>query len=47
MYEERFLKKFRFTRVNNFPFLVVYKIKNDLVVINAVFHTSRNPKRFL
>jgi toxin ParE1/3/4 len=45
-YEERFSKKFRFARVNDFPFAVVFKIKGTLVIINSVFHTSRNPKKF-
>lgn len=45
-YEEKFIKKFRFAPVHSFPYLVVFKIKGDLIVINAVFHTSRNPKPF-
>ena len=46
-YQERFLKKFRYANVHGFPFVVVFKIKKELVVINSVFHTSRNPKRFV
>jgi toxin ParE1/3/4 len=46
-YEKRFSKKFRFARVHDFPFVVVFKIKDELVIINSVFHTSRNPKRFV
>lgn len=46
-YQERFSRKFRFANVHNFPFVVVFKIKNQLVVVNSVFHTSRNPKRFI
>jgi plasmid stabilization system protein ParE len=46
-YQERFLKKFRFAVVHGFPFVVVFKIKKQLVVVNSVFHTSRNPKRFI
>jgi len=46
-YEEKFSKQFRFARVAVFPFVVVFKIKEDRVVINAVFHTSRNPKKFV
>lgn len=44
-YEEKFVKKFRFAPVRNFPYLVTFKIKGDVVVIAAVFHTSRNPKQ--
>jgi len=46
-YQERFSKKFRFAKVHDFPFVVVFKIKKALVVVNSVFHTSRNPKRFV
>lgn len=46
-YQERFSKKFRYANVHVFPFVVVFKIKKELVVINSVFHTSRNPKRFV
>jgi hypothetical protein len=46
-YEEKFSKKFRFAKVNDFPFVVVFKIKQQMVVVNSVFHTSRNPKRFV
>jgi len=45
-YPEKYLKKFRFALIHDFPFFIVFKIKGDLVVINSVFHTSRNPKRF-
>jgi len=46
-YEEKFSKKFRFANVNIFPFVIVFKIKGKEVIVNAVFHTSRNPKRFV
>jgi plasmid stabilization system protein ParE len=46
-YEQKFSKQFRFAMLNIFPYLVVFKIKNQLVIVNAVFHTSRNPKKFI
>jgi hypothetical protein len=46
-YQERFSKTFRYAKVHDFPFVVVFKIKKELVVVNSVFHTSRNPKRFV
>ncbi len=46
-YQIRFSKNFRFALVKDFPFLVVFKVKGDSIVINSVFHTSKNPKRFL
>ena len=35
----------RRVKVNGFPYLVVYEIENDYIVVNSVFHTSRSPKR--
>ena len=29
--------------LNKFPFLVHYTIENNIIVISAVLHTSRNP----
>ena len=46
-YEEKFSKKFRFAKVADFPFVVVFKVKKQLVIVNSVFHTSRNPKKFV
>jgi hypothetical protein len=46
-YEEKFSKKFRYAQVDDFPFVVVFRIKKQIVIINAVFHTSRNPKKFV
>jgi hypothetical protein len=45
-YEEKFAKRFRFAPVHVFPYLVIFKIKGDFVVINAVFHTNRNPRKY-
>ena len=47
LYQERFSKTFRYAKVHDFPFVVVFKIKKQIVVVNSVFHTSRNPKRFV
>jgi len=46
-YEAKFPKSFRFAGVNNFPYLVVFKVKQRTVIVNAVFHTSRSPKKFV
>jgi hypothetical protein len=46
-YEEKFSKKFRFAIVNDFPYVIVFKIKKQLVIVNTIFHTSRNPKKFV
>lgn len=46
LYEERFSNDFRFTRITDFPYMIVYKVKGQIVIVNAVFHTSRNNKDF-
>ena len=46
-YQERFSKTFRYAGAQDFPFVVVFKIKKQVVIVNSVFHTSRNPKRFV
>lgn len=30
--------------MKHFPFVILYEIDKDLIYIDAVFHTSRNPK---
>jgi hypothetical protein len=42
-------KMFRESRMNSFPFLIIYRInkKKRIIRIVSVFHTSRNPKRIL
>lgn len=34
---------FREAKFNKFPYVVIYEIENDTVIINAVFNTSKNP----
>jgi plasmid stabilization system protein ParE len=40
-------KKYHEALVNTFPFQIVYAIDEieDLIIVIAVFHTSRNPKK--
>jgi plasmid stabilization system protein ParE len=40
----RTFKKYRFAKVKRHPYLLVYHydLKRDLVVIHAIFHSSRN-----
>jgi toxin ParE1/3/4 len=38
-------KNFRQIILRTFPYVIVFEILKDDVVIYAVFHTSRNPKR--
>ncbi len=39
-------KNLRETRVRKFPFLIIYRIEKgkDIIIIQSIFHTSRNPK---
>ena len=41
--------KYREAQTDKFPYLIVYKIdiKNNMIVITSVFHTSRHPKQKL
>lgn len=40
-------KSFRQTMMSVFPFLIIYKISEENIIIYSVFHTSRNPKEKL
>jgi plasmid stabilization system protein ParE len=44
----QFSGKYRFALLKHFPFRVVYHIleQEKYVYVTAIFHTSRNPKRF-
>jgi len=37
--------KFRQAPVKGFPFVVVYALVKDVILVVSVFHTSRDPKR--
>ena len=37
-------KKFHQIPIKKFPYVILYKIYASEIVIQAVFHTSRNPK---
>lgn len=36
---------YREARLNKFPFLVLYKIFSDKIIVLAIFHTSKSPIR--
>ena len=36
---------FRQAPLKVFPFLIIYKIKKNQILVYSVFHTSKNPKR--
>lgn len=38
-------KPFRHTILKGFPYRIVFKVDKYKVTINAIFHTSRNPKQ--
>jgi plasmid stabilization system protein ParE len=46
LFAVKFSGKFRFGKLNRFPYLIVYEIVDDKIIVNAIFHTSRNPSRF-
>ncbi len=36
---------YREARVNKFPFLIIYEVKEGTIYISSIFHTSRNPNQ--
>lgn len=46
LFSIRFSGKFRFSKVNRFPYIIIYETMMESIIVNAVFHTSRNPSRF-
>jgi toxin ParE1/3/4 len=38
-----FYRECRKVKADKFPYLVIYRVKNDVVQILAVMHTSRHP----
>ncbi|MGZ3874174.1 MAG: type II toxin-antitoxin system RelE/ParE family toxin [Mucilaginibacter sp.] len=41
----RIRKNFRQIILANFPYVIVFEVLKDDVVVYAVFHTSRNPRK--
>ena len=39
------IKKYRQIKIAHFPYVIIYEIIQDSVVVYAVFHTSKNPKK--
>ena len=37
-------KQYRQARVRKFPYVVIYEIIRNEIIVFSVFHTSRNPK---
>lgn len=37
--------EFRECYLGDFPFLIVYEVKGKNIYVQAIFHTSRNPKK--
>ena len=37
-------EQFRRLRINRFPYLIVYEIEGDKIIVNSVRHISRKPK---
>ncbi len=38
-------KDYRECFMGVFPFVIIYRVVNNKIIIHKVFHTSRNPKR--
>jgi plasmid stabilization system protein ParE len=37
-------KSFRQANLKRFPYIVIFEIEADCIVVYSIFHTSRNPK---
>lgn len=48
LFQVRFAEIFRFAPLKVFPYLIVYKVKEDSneVIVNAIFACNRNPDIF-
>jgi len=44
IYQKR-IKESRFIKVGIFPYVVVYVIENDIVIVDAVFASKQNPDK--
>jgi len=47
-YPKRFpvrFEGFRETLINNFPYVIIYFIDGNSIIISSIFNSSRNPKR--
>jgi plasmid stabilization system protein ParE len=44
-YYSKVKKDFRQCKLKRFPFVIIYQLSENQVLIFAVFHTKRNPKR--
>ncbi len=42
---KQIFKQFRQTSVRKFPYIILYEIENEKIVIYAVFNTWQNPKK--
>ena len=38
-------KPYREARVKDFPFIIIYEIENNSIIVYSVFNTSRNPNK--
>jgi len=43
IYSAKNPKKHRELKLSKFPYLIIYEILEDVVIIHAVFNTSKNP----
>jgi plasmid stabilization system protein ParE len=44
---QRKFKHYREAPLKKFPYFIVYEIYGKSIIINSIFHTSRNPKKKL
>ena len=45
LHYQKIYKQFRHISVKRFPYVIVFEIEGNFVIVYSVFHTSRNPKK--
>ncbi|MCX2432059.1 type II toxin-antitoxin system RelE/ParE family toxin [Pedobacter sp. GR22-10] len=43
-YYQKIEKEYRHLVLNKFPYVIIFEIMEDEIIIFAIFHTARNPK---
>ena len=45
LHYQKISKRFRQIPLKRFPFVILFEVAKNLVIVYSVFHTSRNPKK--
>lgn len=45
LHYQKVYKTYRHIPLRRFPFVLIFEIENNSVIVYSIFHTSRNPKK--